>query len=827
MHNTPAKRLKARAIAVAVVVLAQFALGLSPVTLGPVSVAPAANASTNAFACDSSFYQVSGGLFYKYSAQSGNYERLGTANVPGINAMGFNPADNYLYGSTGSFNLHKIDNTGAMTSIGTFNGSGQIYGADFIDDDVMIYVGNTMNRLELVRAGGPGTPVTSSSAQAITLTHQNPGVGSAFSGGGDITIFKDYSGTGYKGYLLQANVLYVFSFASANATSATYLTKLVSFPGSVAPFANGTWGAQYSDASGNLFFYNNNVYSGSLHHIVQLSGAERAAITTTSANPTVSIAASTTIFGSGNDGASCPNAPSAFAPSVTTTSGATSVSTGSATVAGTVTPNTSTSAAIAAAQLCYSTTSTVNASGLNTGQLAGATCVASNPATLAASNTPSAIEATLSGLNPGTTYYFQAKATNAGGLVGFGAVSSFATGVPIPAAPYLSIPAQEAVGTAPASLSPAVSAPGGIALRCLVDPADSVCKTKVSIAEKGAFTLEADGSVNFTAVLGWSGSASVLYRVIDGYGQGSQVPASVTVTKPAPPTVEDVSVTTVNTVPAVLVPSVNGVGTSCLIDPAGSGCRSEVALAGKGKLVLGKDGVVTFEAVSGFLGLVAAELQVTDAYNQVAKAVLTVSVESNGSLQTGSTNGTAPVQLMPIQPLVSGAACLLDPADSVCKGSVTVSQVGDWRLNKANGSVVFEAKQGFSGTASIRQRADAAGYGLNDNVFVVTVAKKRKPVTITISGFKPGSPALTSAMKAQIDAFTKAHVGYRTVECTGFTMGPTVLKGDKWLSMARATGSCDFIKKTLKVRTKSLPPKNKMETLVGSDIRRITITLRD
>jgi hypothetical protein len=86
---------------------------------------------------------------------------------------------------------------------------------------------------------------------------------------------------------------------------------------------------------------------------------------------------------------------------------------------------------------------------------------------------------------------------------------------------------------------------------------------------------------------------------------------------------------------------------------------------------------------------------------------------------------------------------------------------------------------------------------------------------------------LTVAIKSQIAAFMKAYVGYKTIECVGFTMGPTVLKVDKWLSTTRAANACGYILTNLRSKVTALPLGNKMETVLGSLIRRITLTLRD
>lgn len=396
-----------------------------------------------------------------------------------------------------------------------------------------------------------------------------------------------------------------------------------------------------------------------------------------------------------------------------------------------------------------------------------------------------------------------------------------------PSAPTASVPAGTTIGTAPVTLTPVINAPGGIGNKCLVDPVDNVCKQTITLAGKGTFVLNANGTVTFTAVLGFVGTATVQLKVTDTYGQSTQTPVSVTVTAPAAPTVTGGSGTTTTTVPANVTPQINGLGSICLIDPADNVCKQTVTIPGKGTFVLNPNGTVTFTAVPGFIGTVTVQLQITDAYGQVARGPITFIVGQTSQLQTGATTGTVPVILAPNVKPAAGSACLVDPNDTSCKNVVTIAEVGTWNLNPASGSVTFKAVAGYVGTTIVQYRIKRAGFDPTETPFVVTVAKKRPPVTITIGGFNPGSPILTKPIKTQIAAFMKAYVGYRTIECIGFTMGPTVLKVDKWLSTTRATNGCDYVLNSLKSKVKALPLKNKMETVLGSQIRRVTLTLRD
>ena len=112
-------------------------------------------------------------------------------------------------------------------------------------------------------------------------------------------------------------------------------------------------------------------------------------------------------------------------------------------------------------------------------------------------------------------------------------------------------------------------------------------------------------------------------------------------------------------------------------------------------------------------------------------------------------------------------------------------------------------------------------------VTVAPAPAKRPPVTITIGGFKPGSPVLTKQIQAAIKAFIAKNPGYKNVIATGVTDGPTVLKVDKNLSKTRATNAVSFLTKTIKAPVKVAEVKAKQETRKGSDVRRIVLTLTD
>jgi hypothetical protein len=190
-----------------------------------------------------------------------------------------------------------------------------------------------------------------------------------------------------------------------------------------------------------------------------------------------------------------------------------------------------------------------------------------------------------------------------------------------------------------------------------------------------------------------------------------------------------------------------------------------------------------------------------------------------------STNNKKPVELKLPEVPQGGTACLLETNDTDCStGKVVVPGQGTWTVG-ANNQVKFTPEPGFVGTARATFKIASLG---SITLFPLSVkVTKRPPVTTTIGNFIDGSPVITAEIGKRIAAFIKKYLDYRTIECIGYTEGPTVLKTDKALSLARATNACGYVKKTLKKSFVQVPLKAKQDTVENNQRRRITITLRD
>ena len=437
------------------------------------------------------------------------------------------------------------------------------------------------------------------------------------------------------------------------------------------------------------------------------------------------------------------------------------------------------------------------------------------------------------------------KATNSVGS------SAAATQTVIVVAPPTVTGASATVGQGQSgNLTPTATPANGtninFASACVVDPADSVCKTSITVAGVGTYVVNtSSGAVTFTADANATPGVkpAVLYRISDALGQVGGSTLNTTVTAPAP-TITGNTASTVTTTPVTLSPaSVTGTGlTNCIIDPANNNCGSTVTLPGVGTFVLNGNGSVTFTAVSGYVGIAAVDYQVTDGVTTVAASLTVtvnpVTVPNNPTPppapQITPTTGTGPnnqpVVLNPVVTPVTPAPglCLIDPVNQHCKTVVVIKGQGTWTLNP-NGSVTFVPLPNWFGTSKVVLHA-WDGYGqTDDETLTVTIvpSAKRPPRTITIGNFIDGSPVITKQIAASIKAFVTKYSDYKNLECVGYTEGPTVLATDAALSKKRAINGCAFVKAGLGKKLVVKKISAGQDKVEADSYRRITITLND
>lgn len=94
------------------------------------------------------------------------------------------------------------------------------------------------------------------------------------------------------------------------------------------------------------------------------------------------------------------------------------------------------------------------------------------------------------------------------------------------------------------------------------------------------------------------------------------------------------------------------------------------------------------------------------------------------------------------------------------------------------------------------------------------------------SQFSPGSSVVTKVVRAQVlSMLKKISPTAKSVTCTGFTTGPTILKSDAKLSLNRAKAVCKLIGK-LRPKLKIISAIGQQETRLGGAVRRVEVAFQ-
>ncbi len=124
-------------------------LSLAILPILPILATAPAYAVGPAFTCDSTFYQENSGTttpagstLYKLNIPAYTYSTVGSTNAAttALNAMGWDPADNYLYALSSTTALQQIASDGTLTSAGAVTGVTVSDGAAFLTNDKMVVV---------------------------------------------------------------------------------------------------------------------------------------------------------------------------------------------------------------------------------------------------------------------------------------------------------------------------------------------------------------------------------------------------------------------------------------------------------------------------------------------------------------------------------------------------------------------------------------------------------------------------------------------------------------------------------------------------------------
>lgn len=124
---------------------------------------------------------------------------------------------------------------------------------------------------------------------------------------------------------------------------------------------------------------------------------------------------------------------------------------------------------------------------------------------------------------------------------------------------------------------------------------------------------------------------------------------------------------------------------------------------------------------------------------------------------------------------------------------------------------------------TVPPRKVESGADANDSGLTGEAQPKPWSAMAVASKFAPGSPVINRAVRAEVVKMLRKYSSIAThIDCTGFTMGPTVLRVDAKLSMDRAVNVCNLIKK-LRPRLEVISMQGKQELRLGGEIRRVEV----
>jgi CshA-type fibril repeat protein len=362
--------------------------------------------------------------------------------------------------------------------------------------------------------------------------------------------------------------------------------------------------------------------------------------------------------------------------------------------------------------------------------------------------------------------------------------------VNLPAAPVVTARVANVVGSTVSTVTPTVTNTTFLvnASTCVVDPADSVCKTTVVQAGVGTFVVSTSTrALTFTAVLGYLGAvAPVSYRVTDTYGRTASNTVTLTVTLPPAPVITPRTVTALGAAATTVTPTVTPTtflvsNQTCVVDPLDSVCKTTVVEPGVGTFVVNTSTrALTFTAVLGYTGPVTpVTYRVTDGYGRttsVSSANVSVTaglplapiVAARVQNVTGATATIVTPTITNGSLLVHASTCVVDPADTVCKATVVVPGQGTFAVRASDSRLTFTAAAGFTGAVSpVTYRVINAYSQTSQNTVTLTVLTPAAPVV------SPRSISIVGATSTTVTP-TVANAGF-LVNASTCVINPTTL----------------------------------------------------
>jgi serine protease AprX len=290
------------------------------------------------------------------------------------------------------------------------------------------------------------------------------------------------------------------------------------------------------------------------------------------------------------------------------------------------------------------------------------------------------------------------------------------------------------VNDAPVAVNDAYTVSGGAPLNVAVpgvlandtDPdKDALTAVLVASPAHGTLTLNANGSLSYTATPGYSGTDTFTYRAFDGALSSNVATVTITIDGNRPPVAgNDAYAVLQGTTLVVPAPGVLGNDT----DPDGNAITA-VLVAGttRGTLTLNANGSFNYKPNSGVTGTDQFTYRARDGTLFSATATVTITVAPNRAPVAANDNATAPVRgTAPYAPVVINVVANdTDPDGNLNPSTVAITtspnKGGTVTLN-GNGTVSYTPKRAFVGKETFRYTVrDTSGATSNAATVTVTV----------------------------------------------------------------------------------------------------------
>lgn len=283
-----------------------------------------------------------------------------------------------------------------------------------------------------------------------------------------------------------------------------------------------------------------------------------------------------------------------------------------------------------------------------------------------------------------------------------------------------------------------ITVPSGGSVKLLDASGNPVADNIYLVNDKGAFVLlAATGRIMFFPKLGYSGdTAKVSFQVSNAYGQKQTGTYTPTVTKPTPPTVDNVTSTGTGVAAQGAQVSVPAGATLRLKDATGqvtSATTVDVAQVGQFRLYPATS-YISFTPVVGYKGSsTSLTYVVTDAYAQTDEGTYTPTVNppSAPTVENKTSTGAgATAQKVTVAPPAGGKLQLVDGSDApLADNTSVVPDKGTFTANATTGEITFTPLAPYIGaTASVKfQLVDAYGTESASATYTPTVTVPDAP----------------------------------------------------------------------------------------------------